>query len=214
MGFEFGEQFVHIGVVDRAVILVADLEKWGSITSVKAFDFVEGEESVGGGFAKIYAEFFFEVITNSICSAHVAGEACTDFDHMFADAVGGVVHAVERCNAFDLGIRAVEPVGDFGDRVAAEVSAVFSLSDPETGEDTGFFVGVVGFESFELVDGGLGELEFEFFGSGCFWPFVYGSELNQVAHRFSYSTVFEWGSFGRRKAPEDFVPSGAFLAFV
>ncbi len=104
-------------------------------------------------------------------------------------------------------------MGDFGDGVAAEVSAVFSLSDPEAGEDARFFVGVVGFEGFELIDGGLGELEFEFFGSGCFWPFVYGSELNQVAHRFSYSTVFEWGSFGRGKAPENFVLAGAFLTF-
>jgi hypothetical protein len=33
----------------------------------------------------------------------------------------------------------------------------------------------------------LRELEFEFIGSGCFWPFVDGSELDQVAHR--------WGLF-------------------
>ncbi len=172
---------------------------------------MEGEQSVRGGFAEVHSEFFFEIIADSVSSAHMAGQACTDFDHMFADAVGGVVHAVERGDAFDFGVGAAEPMGDFGDRIATEVSVVFSLSDPEAREDTGFIVGVVGFEGFELIDGGLGELEFEFFGSGCFWPFVYGSELNQVAHRFSYSTVFDWGSFGRGKAPETFVLTGAFL---
>jgi hypothetical protein len=112
----------------------------------------------------------------------MAGEARADFDHVFADFVSGVVHAVERCDAFDFGIGSVEAVCDFGDSVAAEETVIFSLGDPESGEDACLVFGIVGFERFELIDGGLRELQFEFFWSGCFRSLVNGSELDQVAH--------------------------------
>lgn len=115
---------------------------------------------------------------------------------MFADGVGGVVHAVEGCDALDFSVGAVEPMGDFGDRIGAEESAVFALGDPECGEDARFFGGVVGFEGFELIDSRLRELEFKFFGSRCFGPLVYCSKLDEVAHRSLHSTFFALKCFG------------------
>lgn len=166
------------------MVFIADLEEGSSVAGVEAFDFVESEDAIGGGFAVFDAEFLFEVVADSVCAAHVASEAGADFDHVFTDFVGGVVHAVEGGDAFDFGVGSVEAVGDFGDCAAVEVAVVFSLGDPESGEDAGFFFGVVGFERFELIDGGLRELEFEFFWSGGFRSLVNSSELDQFAHRY------------------------------
>lgn len=181
-GSEAVEELVEVGVVDGAVVFVADLDEGGSVAGVEALDFVEGEDSIGGGFSEIDAEFSFEVVGDSVGAAHVAGEAGADLDHVFADFVGGVVHGVEGGDAFDFGVGAVEAVGDFGDGGGGEGSSVFALGDPESGEDAGFFVGVVGFEGFELVDGSRGELELEFFWPGGSGALVNGAELDEVAH--------------------------------
>lgn len=102
--FELVEEFIDRSVIDRAVILITDLEERGSVAGVEAFDFVEGEDAIGCCFAIFDSQFLFEVVANAVRAAHMACEAGADLDHMFADCMIGVVHAIECGNPFYFGV--------------------------------------------------------------------------------------------------------------
>lgn len=184
---ELVEQPIHPGGVERTNVLVADLDERGAITCVQAFDLFEGEHPVGRGFAMADAELCFEMLPKRVGPADLAGEAGADFDFVLTGDVRGVIHAVERGNAFDFGIAPLEPVGDLGDRFPAQESAILPLSDPEPREDAGFPVRVVGLQGLQFSDGSVAEPEVQVLGSRRLGPLVHSPDLQKFTHEIEFT---------------------------
>lgn len=72
LGFEVVEKFIDVGVINGAVVLVANLKERSSVAGVETFNFVKSERAIRGSFAVFDAEFLFEVVADSVCPAHMA----------------------------------------------------------------------------------------------------------------------------------------------
>jgi hypothetical protein len=144
------------------VILVSDLNDGSAVACVETFDLLHREHPVRCRFAMSDAQFLLDVVSNAISAAEVATKACAKFYLMLPRFVGGVVHRVERCNPFNLGIAALEPEGYFRNGFSAKCATVLALRYPKAGEDAGLEIGIVGFYLLELSDGRIRKLQFDF----------------------------------------------------
>src|SRR6266852_4690875 len=133
---------------DVLVEIVIDLHGGRASAGAEAFDFLEGEDAVGGGFLVAEFKAFFGVLEKFGATAQHAGDIGADLDVMFAHGLAAQ-HGVIGEGFLDLHMIQIEAGGNFGDQFVGDV-AEFVLAVNQHGDERAALEGIEILQLFEF----------------------------------------------------------------